>query len=65
MELPLVSPHIDENGVKRKEFGNGVNYAVGGATALHSFTWSVSPLKTQMDSFKEMMSSLCQNSPGN
>lgn len=65
MELPLVLPYFDENGAKRKDFGSGVNFAVGGATALHSFPWSVSPLKTQMGWFKELMSSLCRKSPGN
>ena len=72
--LPLVSPYFEEKNVKRRDFGEGVNFAVAGATALKdSFFWErgirINPLTNvslaiEMDWFKEMLASHCQKSSG-
>ncbi|XP_009765841.1 GDSL esterase/lipase At1g28610-like [Nicotiana sylvestris] len=63
--LPLVPPYL---GGKDENFKQGVNFAVGGATALdyaYLFEKGVRPdnnvsLGTQLSWFKEMLSSLCK-----
>ncbi|OIT31366.1 gdsl esteraselipase [Nicotiana attenuata] len=65
LELPLVPPYL---GGKEENFKQGVNFAVGGATALdyaYLLEKGVRPgnnvsLGTQMGWFKEMLSALCK-----
>lgn len=72
--LPLVSPYFDTENRKRRDFGEGVNYAVAAATALDVsffrqrgiyYKRNVS-LGIQMGWFKEMLTSVCHHkSSGN
>ncbi|XP_059282840.1 GDSL esterase/lipase At1g28610-like isoform X1 [Lycium ferocissimum] len=69
--LPLVPPYIGRKNVGSRNFREGVNFAVAGATALnHSLLEELGiynpqtnvSLGTQLRWFKEMLSSLCQSS---
>ncbi|XP_059282841.1 GDSL esterase/lipase At1g28610-like isoform X2 [Lycium ferocissimum] len=71
--LPLVPPYIGRKNVGSRNFREGVNFAVAGATALnHSLLEELGiynpqtnvSLGTQLRWFKEMLSSLCQSSSG-
>lgn len=74
--LPLVSPYVErEKSVKgKREFGDGVNFAVAGATALEDSFFRERGIRTglanvslgdQIHWFKQMFASLCQKSTGN
>lgn len=73
MGLPLVSPYFEGANVRRRDFGDGVNYAVAGATALEDSFFQKRGIRvrstnvslgSQVDWFKEMFASLCQKSSG-
>ncbi|CAN0880681.1 GDSL esterase/lipase At1g28670 [Linum grandiflorum] len=61
--LPLVRPYF---GGSSKEFGGGVNFAVGTATALETSFLGTSDgtnvsLRVQVDLFKQLLPSLCRD----
>lgn len=74
--LPFVSPYFGrEETVKGKsDFGEGVNFAVAGATALEDSFFRERGIRTvhanvslgnQIQWFKQIFASLCQKSTGN
>lgn len=69
--LPLVPPYVVGADVRRREFGEGVNFAVVGATALNvsffrergiSFGFTNVSLDIELQWFKQMLASSCQRS---
>lgn len=72
--LPLVPPYLVGEDERRREFGEGVNFAVVGATALDVsfyrergiyFGFTNVSLDTQFQWFKKLLVSSCsQTSPG-